>query len=128
MNARARVNSAAVAASLAIALAGCSSMEQSNAIDTERVLAAAGFEIKFADTSAQKEQIGKLAQRKITHLDRNGQLVFVYADGKFCKCMYVGTEAEYQRFQKLTLERDIAMDESVAAENASMDWTAWGTW
>lgn len=128
MNPRTRAKGFVTAVSLAIALVGCSTMEQSDAIDTERVLAAAGFEIKFADTPAQKEQLAKLAQRKISHLDRNGRLVFVYADSKYCKCMYVGTESEYQRFQKLTLERDIAMDESVAAENASMDWTAWGTW
>lgn len=113
---------------LAIALAGCAAMEQGDAMDTERVLAAAGFKMKFADTQAQKTQIEKLPQRKITHLDRKGQTVFVYADSKYCKCMYLGTEPEYQRFQKLTLERNIAMEESVAAEDASMDWDAWGPW
>lgn len=111
-----------------LAMAGCTTMDKSDAMDTERVLAAAGFQMKFADTPAQKEQMKKLPQRKIAHLNRHGKLTFVYADSQFCKCMYVGTQTEYQRFEKLSFQRDMAVEESIAAEDAAMDWGAWGEW
>lgn len=113
---------------LAVALAGCASLEKSDAMDTERVLAAAGFKMKFANTAAQKEQVKKLPQRKITHMKRDGKLVFVYADSQYCKCMYVGTQSEYQQFEKLTIQKNIAMEQSIAAEDADMAWGEWGAW
>ena len=113
---------------LAVTLAGCAAMEKSDAMDTERILAAAGFQMQFADTPAQREQIKKLPQRKVAHVKRDGKLAFVYADSKYCKCMYVGTEQQYQRFQRLRLEKDIAEEQSIAAEDAAMDWGAWGEW
>ena len=113
---------------VALTLSGCSAMEKSDAMDTERVLAAAGFQMKFADTPALREQVQKLPQRKIAHVLRDGKLLFVYADNLVCKCMYVGSEAAYQRYEKLALEKNIAAEESMAAEDADLDWGAWGTW
>jgi len=109
---------------LAIGLAGCTSIEKSGARNTERALAAAGFQMKFADTPALREQVKKLPQRKLAHVMRKGKLFFVYADNLDCKCIYVGTEAAYQRYQKLSLEENIAADESMS----EMDWNAWGAW
>lgn len=128
MNTRVFLKRMTVVSILAISLAGCTAMDKSDAMDTERVLAAAGFQMKFADTTAQKKEVKKLPQRKVAHLNRDGKTVFVYADSQFCKCMYVGTESEYQRFEKLTLQRNIAMEESVAAYDAEIGWGAWGGW
>ena len=45
-----RLRCVAVAASVVVALAGCAAIRNSEAAETERVLAAAGFEKNFADT------------------------------------------------------------------------------
>lgn len=119
---------AILAIGMAIGVAGCAAMDKSDAMDTERVLAAAGFQMKFADTSEQQEQVKKLPQRKISHVKRNGELLFIYPDSKYCKCMYVGSETAYQRYEKLALERNMAAEESMAVQDADMQWGAWGGW
>ena len=125
--ARALVSTGPVAC-MALLLVGCTSLEKSEAMDTERLLAASGFKMKFADTAARREQVKNLPQRKVSHLNRDGKLVFVYADSRFCKCLYVGSEANYQELEKLRLQRDIALEESVAAEDAAIGWDGWGSW
>jgi len=69
--------------------------------------------------------------RKIISHQRNGKPYFVYADTQVCKCLYVGVEAAYQRYQKLLVERKIAADRRMTAEmnmDAAMDWDMWGPW
>jgi len=54
---------------------------------------------------------------------------YVYADAKYCNCVYAGDEAAYQRYQKLALEKQTAEDQLIAVqmnEDAAMDWEAWG--
>ena len=48
----------------------------------------------------------------------------VYADADYCKCVYIGTEAAYDRYQKLEVKQRIAENE----EAASMNWGVWGGW
>jgi hypothetical protein len=48
----------------------------------------------------------------------------VYADATNCKCVYVGTDAAYDRYQNLQVKQRIAENE----EAASMNWGAWGGW
>lgn len=114
----------AVAARM-ITLAGCAAMEKSDARDTERVLAAAGFQMEFADTPALQQEMKKLPQHKLAHPTRDGKLFFVYADNLSCRCLYIGSESAYQRYQRLALERNISLDESMTAD---MNWDAWGSW
>jgi hypothetical protein len=108
-----------------LAVAGCALIQRSDAMDGERLLAAAGFQMKFATTPEQIAKVNTLPQRKLTRTPGpDGQNRFVYADSKFCKCVYVGTEAAYDRYQRLEVRRELAEDE----EAASMNWDAWGPW
>jgi hypothetical protein len=101
--------------------AGCASM----AADKERTLAAAGFRMKFATTPEQIAKVESLPQRKLTPTPGpDGKNRFVYADAKYCKCLYVGTEQAYDRYQKLAVKQQIAENE----EAASMNWGGWGPW
>ena len=118
-----RVTSAALMALLVLAAAGLSGC-QSMAMDNERTLAAAGFQMKLATTPEQTAQMNSLPQRKLTQVPHDGQVRFVYADAKYCKCIYVGTEAAYDRYQKLEVRQQIAQN----MEMASMNWGAWGAW
>ncbi len=53
------------AATFTVALAGCAAMQQDNTQTTEQTLAAAGFQMKLADTPAKLAQLQSLPQRKL---------------------------------------------------------------
>jgi len=105
--------------------AGCAAIQRSDAMDTERSLAAAGFQMKFAKTPAQIAKAESLPQRTLTPVPGpDGTNRFVWADSKYCACVYVGTEAAYDRYQKIAVKQQIAEN----MEAASMNWGAWGGW
>jgi hypothetical protein len=63
----------------------------------------------------------------------------VYRDPGVRHCLYVGGAPEYQQYQKLRLQKDIADEESNAARNWGSDarggwggwsptWDAWRPW
>ena len=111
---------------------GCAAIRQSEALQTERLLAASGFQMKLATTADQKKRLEAFApQRKLAPQEIDGELRFVWADASYCKCVYVGTQAAHGRFQKLALEKQISDQQLQAAnanEAASMDWGPWGGW
>ena len=106
---------------------GCAS----EVMDTERLLAAAGFQMRLADSPEREAQVAKLSQRKLVPHSQNGSLRYVYADSKYCKCVYVGTEEAYQRYERFALKQRIANTQLQAAQmnaDASMNWGMWGPW
>lgn len=117
---------------LALLVFSCAAMRQSAALDKERILAAAGFQMKLANTAERQDHLENFVpQRKITPHTIDGQLRFVYADAEYCKCVYVGSEAANQRYQKLALEKQISDQQAQTAsmnQAASMNWGAWGRW
>jgi len=101
-------------------------------MDTERLMSAAGFYMKLADTPAKLQHLESLKpQRKIVTHVKDGQNVYVYPDAKFCKCLYAGNEAAFEAFQKLAIDKDMA-DQVAAQERAddeaSLNWRMWGPW
>jgi hypothetical protein len=69
--------------------------------------------------------------RTLSTVVRNGQTWYVYPDPTHCTCLYVGNAANYQQYQKLALQKQIAQENLMAAEvndDASLDWGAWGPW
>lgn len=100
--------------------AGC----QSAAMDQERTLAAAGFQMKQANTPRQQATIANLPQRKLTPVSRNGETMYVYPDAKYCNCIYVGSQEAYGRYQNLAIKQRIAEEQAMA----SMNWGVWGAW
>jgi hypothetical protein len=107
-------------------------MKREDTLQTERTLAAAGFQMKFADTPERIEQVDSFKpQRTLTPQPYDGETRFVYADSEFCKCLYAGTPKAYERYQKLALQQNIAQAQLYAAEDeeaASMSWGPWGGW
>jgi uncharacterized protein YdbL (DUF1318 family) len=117
-----------IAAALAIALAGCAAIQKEDTQTAEQTLAAAGFQMKLADTPDKLAQLQSLPQRKLVPQDQNGAIRYVYADAQYCKCVYAGTETNYQEYQKLALQNKIALEEETAAQMNAMDWGRWGAW
>ena len=122
---------AAVAIGLALMMSACAAMQNQEAIETERILAAAGFRIRLADTPQKLDHLKSMTQRKIVLHQHKGKVYYVYADATSCKCLYVGDEKAYGIYQKLALQKNIADEQRRAAEintNASMNWGLWGPW
>ena len=113
-------------------LTGCAHIKEHKAMNSERLMFAAGFQMKLADTPDKLEHLGSLKpQRKLVAHVKDGRKVYVYADKKFCKCLYAGNEAAFESFRKLAVDKEMA-DEVAAAEraneDASLNWRMWGPW
>jgi len=122
----------AALAILGMALSACATIRSHQAARTERLLAAAGFQMKLADTPDKMARLEALPQMKLVpHTRGDGQLFFLYADAKDCKCLYVGTQEAYQRYQKLEVQQKIVEDQRMTAqmnEDAALDWGMWEPW
>ena len=109
----------------------CASIQNSEAIKTERVLAAAGFQMRLANTPEKLAKVAAMTQRKLVPHEKDGETMFVYADATACKCVYVGTQQAHQRYQQLAIQQKLAKQaENTAAMNqdSAMDWDGWGGW
>jgi hypothetical protein len=102
--------------------AGCATMRAAATRTTEEMLSAAGFHMTAADTPETLAQLESLPPRRITPWASNGLTSYVYPDLDVCKCLYVGTEAQYQEYQRLRIQRDIA------DERMMDDWGYWTPW
>jgi hypothetical protein len=111
-----------IAALVALAT-GCSTTKQ-----TENLLAAAGFKITPATTPDQKAHLKSLPAGKVTTVQRSGITYFVFPDAAR-QVLYIGQQPQYQEYQKLRLQNQMAMDQLQAAElNSDPAWNQWGAW
>ena len=114
-----------------LAAGGCAAIEKTNTVEEERMLAAAGFQMKLADTPERMKKLAAMKQRKFIKVPYgDGTVRYVWADAEFCKCIYAGTEAAYGRYWKLAMNQAIAADEAQAAMASDLygDSAAWGPW
>ena len=68
-------------------------------------------------------------------MDKDGATVFVYADAASCKCVYVGSQANYQEYERLSIQQHVVDERRQTAEaynsavtNQAFDWNMWGAW
>jgi len=109
---------------VALALGGgCSTTKQ-----TENMLSAAGFKIMPAATPEQQAHLKSLPPHKVTMVQREGKTYFVFPDQKQ-QVIYVGQQAQYDAYQKLRLQNQLAEEQMNAAElNSESAWGVWGGW
>src|SRR5258705_14008966 len=82
----------------------------------EQGLGRAGFAVRFGDPPETLAAIEALIQRKIFVFERPDRLYFVWPDGRFCKCLYPGNEAQYQEYARLGFEQKLERERITAAE------------
>ena len=114
---------------LTLLLAGCASRESRYADANEQGLTAAGFQKRLADTPAKQAHLATLIQQKILVYKVQDRLVYVWADAKFCQCLYVGNEAQFQKYERLGLEQKLEQERRTTAEEneaASLFSQTWG--
>jgi len=107
---------------LLAAVVGCSTTKQ-----TENLLSAAGFKMMPATTPRQQSHLHTLPPDKVTMVERNGKTYFVFPDPK-AQVIYVGQQAQYDAYQKLRLQKQMAEEQVQAANENASDWAAWGDW
>jgi hypothetical protein len=109
------------AASVALFLAGCAGMGSAN---TESLLTAAGFRARTPQTPKQQQIYAALPPYQVQRATVKGQVFYVYKDEK-AGVAYVGREQEYERYQQLAIEQQIAQNQIMAAQmeqQAALDW------
>jgi hypothetical protein len=114
------------AAAAALFVAGCAEMGSAN---TTNLLTAAGFRARTPQTPKQQELYAGLPPYQVQRATVPGKGVFyVYKDEK-AGIAYVGREQEYQRYQQLAIQQQIAQERYMAAEmQADAAWRWYGGW
>ena len=116
-----------LAAAAALLLAGCESMGSGN---TTSLLSAAGFRVRTPQTPKQQQIYASLPPYQVQRATVPGKGVFyVYKDEK-AGVAYIGREQEYQAYQQLAIQQQIAQNyyTAVAMDRAAAyGWYgAWG--
>jgi hypothetical protein len=110
---------------LAVALVAALAIGCASTKSTENMLSAAGFRIIPATTPEQQAHLKTIPPGKITMVERTGTNYFVFPDVK-SEVIYVGQDAQYQEYQKLRLQQQMAAEQAQAAEMNNEGWNAWG--
>ena len=114
------------AAVTAFFVAGCAEMGSGN---TTSLLSAAGFHVITPQTPKQQQLYAALPPYTVEHATVKGRSFYIYKDEK-AGVAYVGHQPEYQRYQQLCVQQQIAQNYYMAAEMnraAAFGWYgAWG--
>ena len=101
-------------AAFSAALAGCGSIQpppptpEQQAEQLEPMLSAAGFRMLPADTPERQKQLESLLPLQVLYyVGKTGTLHYYMADPFYCKCMYVGSEENYQKYERLKLNQQL---------------------
>jgi hypothetical protein len=85
--------------------AGCATIQR---YETERLLVAAGFHMRPADTPERQEDLRSIPPHRIVSRTRDGHVVYMYADPDGCRCVYVGGDKEYSEYERLRVRTRVA--------------------
>jgi hypothetical protein len=109
-----------------LVVAGCAGVGSGN---TTSLLSAAGFHAITPQTPKQQQIYAALPPYQVERATVNGRTFYLYKDEK-AGVAYVGHEAEYQRYQQLCVQQQIAQNyyTAVAMDRAAAyGWYgAWG--
>jgi hypothetical protein len=101
---------------------GCASTKS-----REDMLSAAGFQRVPANTPERQAHLTSLPADTITPVVRNGTTYYTFPDPKQ-NVLYVGQEPQYQKYQNLRLQQQMAQEQLSAAELNDQAWGVWGPW
>jgi hypothetical protein len=111
----------------AIGLSACQT--QGQLVQQENDLAAAGFQVRIANTAERQSMLHRLPPNQFVVRTHNGVTHYVYADPA-CGCLYVGNQQAFQ-----TYVGNEQLDAANAAQQAyqnyvdpAWNWAAWGPW
>ena len=110
-------------------MAGCATTTTSTQ-DQANMLVAAGFKTISPKTPAQQQKLQQFQTGQVAQIQKNGRTYYVVADPPQ-NVVYVGGPTEYQAYQQLRAQRQLAQENLQTAEmyqDSAMDWGTWGGW
>ena len=108
-----------------VAALGCAFFEQQQ---PESLLESAGFRVVAANTPEKIQALNSLPAGKISRVDRNGTTYFVYPDPGSCRCLRVGREEQYARYQRLAASKKMGTLQVTGADASSQAFKGYDPW
>jgi hypothetical protein len=126
-NAVIKLNALCAVVGLAMVAAGCETPQQQVA-QKEDLLAAAGFQVRPADSPHRVEAMKRLPPDKFVTKVVNGNLVYLYADPLDCNCIYFGNQQNWDAYKQEMFAKQLADEAQMTAvmNQESWDWGPWG--
>jgi len=112
-----------LAPGLLTALAGCAGKPVNKTLQAEEALAAAGFQLKTADTPAKVERISRIPQKKVVRAMIKDREFYLWADEAGCRCYYKGTRRNYEQLRQN--QREAKADQRIYWYEAQHDDPLW---
>ena len=94
------------------------------------MLVAAGFKTITPRTPAQQEKLKQLQTGQVATVQKNGRTYYIVANPPQ-NVVYVGGPHEYQAYQQMRAQHQLAQENLQTAEmyqDAAMGWGGWGGW
>jgi hypothetical protein len=120
---------------MAVGIAACAETPKQRANRIEPMLAAAGFRMRPATTPEQADDLKSRTPLKVRYTLKDDHPRYWFADPVVCNCLYVGNEADYQRYEALRIQQRTAQEEQQAAAmnqdavmQEQMDFGMWPMW
>lgn len=113
-----------------IVLGGCTTVQE-RVSQRENDLAAAGFEVRPANTPERQAMLNKLPPHRFVQRVHGSTISYVYADPLVCDCLYVGSQPAYDRYRLYMQQKRLVDEQEMAAEmwsDPGWNWGAWGPW
>jgi len=113
-----------------LALAACATTQQQVSAKEDN-LAAAGFIVRPADTTAREAMLHQLPAEHFVERVHGADVHYVYADPLVCNCLYVGSQQAYDQYKLHMEQQRLANEQELTAEmysDPSWNWGAWGPW
>ena len=110
-----------------LAVTGCATQQQLVG-QKEDLLAAAGFQVRIADSPHRLAAMRSLPPNKFVTKVVNGQPVYVYADPLVCRCVYFGNQQNWAAYRQEMLAKQLADEAQMTAlmYQSAWDWGPWG--
>jgi hypothetical protein len=119
---------ALLVASIACLLsAACVSM-QSRIANKEDLLAAAGFDVKPANTPNRLAELKSLPPNRFVPRAKGEHVEYLYADPVVCNCLYVGDQKAYNSYKREIYQRNLADEQQLTAEMYQEPPAFWYGW
>jgi hypothetical protein len=115
-----------IAALASLFLAGCAGMGSGN---TTSLLTAAGFRARTPQTPKQQQMYAALPPYQVERAQVPGKGVFYVYKDQNAGVAYIAREQEYQRYQQLAVQQQIAQNYYMAAQmEQAAAWQWYGAW
>jgi hypothetical protein len=109
-------------------LAGCATVRTHEATSIEQLLAAAGFQMRPADTPERLAALHAMPRQRLIAQSNDGAVTYTFADPDGCRCIYVGGPKEYSAYERFLVEKKLTDVKARAAMESAWWGPPYGGW